>query len=72
MVHVQNHDVSSIFFNFDFFWFLEGGGGKRAKNDLNLTNSVCFALYLRNCGSYGDFDNISRSFSLIFLKNASL
>ena len=35
-------------------------GGKRAKNDLKLPISVCFALYLRNCRSYHqDFVNYS-------------
>ena len=34
------------------------GGGKRAKNDLKLLISVCFAQYLRKCKSYHlDFDN---------------
>ena len=34
-----------IFQNFDFWGFY---GGKRAKDDLKLPISVCFALYLRN------------------------
>ena len=45
-----------IFQNFDVGGFL--GQGKGAKNDLKLTISVCFALYLRKCRSYHqDFDN---------------
>ena len=40
----------SFFQNFVFFFgFL---GSKRAKNYPNLPNSVCQALYLRNCRSY--------------------
>ena len=56
-----------IFQNFDFWGFY---GGKRAKDDLKLPISVCFALYLRNCRSYHqDFDNdIYRCFSLFFFK----
>ena len=59
---------------FGFFFFLGGGGGgggvKRAKNDLTLPISECFALYLRNCRSYlQDFDNgIYMCFSLYFFK----
>ena len=58
-------------FHFSKFWFLGFLGGKRAKNDLKLPISVCFALYLRNCRSYHqDFDNyICRCFFFIlFLK----
>ena len=43
------------FFQICFFFFGGGGGGfgsKRAKNYPNLPNSVCQALYLRNCRSY--------------------
>ena len=44
-----------IFQNFDFWSFY---GGKRAKGDLKLPISVCFALYIRNCRWYHqDFDN---------------
>ena len=55
--------IFSCFKNFGLFW-----GDKRAKNDLKLPISVCFALYLRNCRSYHqDFDNdIYRCFSLSF------
>ena len=46
---------------FSFFKILILGffrGGKKAKNDLKLPISVCFALYLRNCRLYHwDFDN---------------
>ena len=46
---------------FSFFKILIFGvfrGNKRAKNDLKLAISVCYALYLRNCRSYHqDFDN---------------
>ena len=54
-----------IFQNIDFWGFY---GGKRAKNDLKLSISVCFAVYLRNCRLYQlDFDNdIYRCFSLFF------
>ena len=64
-----NNDISSNFFHFSKFWFLRFLGGQRAKNDLKLPISVCFALYLRNCGSYHqDFDkDMFRCFSL-FLK----
>ena len=43
-------------------------GSKRAKNDLKVPISVCFALYLRICRSYHqDFDNdVYRCFSLYF------
>ena len=52
-----------IFQNFDFRGFI---GGKRGKNDLKLPISVCFALYLRNCRSYQDFDDdIYRCFSFL-------
>ena len=49
-------------------------GGKRAKNDLKLSISVCFALYLRNFRSYHqDFDNdIYRCFSLYFFQKCSI
>ena len=49
-------------------------GGKRAKNDLKLPISVCFAPYLRNCRSYHrDFDNdIYRCFSLYFFKKCNI
>ena len=48
--------------------------GKRAKNDLKLPISVCFALYLRNCRSYHqDFDkDIYRCFSFSFLKKSNI
>ena len=54
----------------NFFKFLGFLRGKRAKNDLKLLTSVCFALYLRKCGSYHqDFDNdIYRCFSLYIFK----
>ena len=56
-----------IFFIFSKFWFFVLLGGKRAKNNVKLPISVCFALYLRNCRSYHNFDNdISRCFSLFF------
>ena len=58
----------AFFFLILIFLVFRGGRSKRAKNDLDLTNSVYFALYLRNCGLYQDFDNMSRSFSLLFLK----
>ena len=70
-VHICEMMISPASFfilqNFDFGGFV---GGKRAKNDLKLPISVCFALYLRNCRSYHqDFDNdIYRCFSLFFLK----
>ena len=69
MVHIYKMMVSPAIFlilqNFDFWGFQVG---KRAKNDLKLLISVCFALYLRNCSSYHqDFDNnIYRCFSLFF------
>ena len=52
-----------IFQNFGFLGFLRRW---RAKNDLKLPISVCFAQYLRNCSSYHrDFDNdIYRYFPL--------
>ena len=61
---------------FSFFKILIFGvcRGKRAKNDLKLPISVCFALCLRNCRSYHqDFDNdIYRCFSLYFLKKCNI
>ena len=43
--------------------------GKRAKNNLKLPISECFALYLRKCRSYHhEFENIYRCFALFFLK----
>ena len=67
--HVWNGDNYSKFFHFSKSWFLGFYGGKRAKNDLKLPISVCFVLYLRNCRSYRDFDDICRCFSLlIFFK----
>ena len=59
MVNMCKMMISSKFFYFSKFWFL---GGKRAKNDLKLPVSVCYALYLRNC----------RSYHWDFLKNATL
>ena len=55
---VQNDDIFSNFFHFfkilifGVFRGGEGGGGKTAKNDLELPISVCHVLYLRNCRSY--------------------
>ena len=50
--------IFSFFWNFDFsgfqvskFWFWRFYRGKRAKDDLKLPISLCFALYLRNCRS---------------------
>ena len=73
--HVLNDDVSRKFFHFSKFWFLQFLVGERAKNDLKLPISVCFALYLRNCRPYHqDFDNdIYRCFLLfLFFKKATL
>ena len=66
--HVQNDEISRKIFHFSKFWFLGFLGSKRAKSDLNLPISVCFALYLQNCRSYHwDFYNdIYRCFSLYF------
>ena len=49
-------------------------GGKRAKSDLKLLISVCFALYLRNSRLYHqDFDNdIYKYFSLYFFKKCNI
>ena len=65
---------SKFFLHFLKFWFWGFLGGKRAKNDLKLPISVCYALYLRNCWSYHqDFDNnICRCFSFLKKKNATL
>ena len=74
LVHLCKIMISSanffIFQNFDFWGFQEG---KREKSDLKLPISVCFALYLRNCRLYQDFDNdIYRCFSLFFLKKCNI
>ena len=63
------------FFIFSIFIFGVFTPRKRAKNDLKLPTSVCFALYLINCRSHHrDFDNdIYRCFSLCyFFKNSTL
>ena len=64
---------------FSFLGFLRGGGevSKRAKPDLKLLISVCFALYLRNCRSchQDDHNGISRCFHfcfIIFLKKYTI
>ena len=54
--HVYNDDIFSKFFHYQNFEFLGFKVGKKAKNNLKLLISVCFALYLRNCRSYQDFD----------------
>ena len=71
--HVWNDDIFSKFFQYSKFWFWGFYEGKRAKDGLKLSISVCFALHLRNCRScrsYNqDFDNdMYRCFSLIFFK----
>ena len=71
--HVWNDDIFSNFFHFSIFWFWGFYGGIRAKDDLKLPASVCFALYLKNCRScrsYNqDLDNdIYRFFFLFFFK----
>ena len=60
-------------------WVFKGGGevSKRAKPDLKLLISVCFALYLRNCRSchQDDHNGISRCFHfcfIIFLKKYTI
>ena len=63
------------FFLFTKSWFLEFLGGKRAKHNLKLPISVCFALCFRNCiSSQQDFDNdIYRlCFPLFFLKKCNI
>ena len=50
--HVEIDDISSNFFHFLKSWFWGFLGGKRAKHDLKLPISVCFALYLRNFKLY--------------------
>ena len=75
MVSICKMIISSSFF-FHFLKILIFGslGGKRAKNDLKLPVSVCFAQYLRNCRSYHQyFDNgIYRCFSLYFFKKCNI
>ena len=54
---------------FSFLGFLRGEVSKRAKHDLKLLISVCFALYLRNCRSchQDDHNGISRCFQFCFI-----
>ena len=56
----------SSFFKVLIFWSFYGG--KKAKCDLKLPISVCFALYIRNCRScHQDFDDgIYRCFSWFY------
>ena len=76
LVHMCRMMISpaNCFIFFFKSWFLGFLGGQRAKNDLQLLISVCFALYLRNCRSYHqDFDNdIYRCFSLYFFKKCNI
>ena len=66
--HGLNDDISSKFFHFSKFWFR----GKRAKDDVKLPISACFAPYLRNCRScrsHQNFDNDTyRCFYFLFFK----
>ena len=74
MVHMCKMIISpGVFFILSKFWFFRFLGSKRAKNNLKLPTSVCFALDLMNCRSYWDFDNdIYRCFSLVFFKKCNI
>ena len=72
LVHMCKMMLQQIF---SFFKILIFGvfRGIKGKKDLKLLISVCFALYLRSCGScHQDFDNDIYNMCLLFFLNATL